>query len=504
MKKRIIGFIVILVLILTLLPLSAFAFDDTRGTCGENTVWSYDAATGTLTISGTGDMEDRLDKSVPWYEYRSSIKKAVIEDGVTSIGGSSFYACPTLTSISIPCSVTYIGAYAFEGCVSLKSVTIPSDVTYIGEAAFSGCTSLVSITIPKGVTTLGAYAFQRCANLTSIEMPNRLESIGYHTFSDCSSLKSIVIPYGVTSIGDWAFSNCSALVRIDMPKTVTKVGSYAFSGCGKIKYLYLPKDVSLNLKAFENVDVDYVYYGADETRKQYLFLSPGNESLHSASWVFNANGLPDHEYDDDYDSICNKCGEQRLALKDTSKIFTDIKLKDWYREYADYCVAYGIFTGTSATVFSPNDNITRAQFVQVLANISGVDTTNRNVTTEFLDVPAKKWFTPAVKWASKNGVVNGMGNGKFEPNTNVTREQMCVMLTNYAKFRGITLKKIEDKQNFSDDGKISKWAKSAVYTCQQADIVNGKGANTFDPKGTGTRAEACVIFTKFHKDYLAK
>jgi len=193
-----------------------------------------------------------------------------------------------------------------------------------------------------------------------------------------------------------------------------------------------------------------------------------------------------------------------VEIKDTSKIFTDVKAKGWYKEYVDYAVAYGIFSGTSSDKFSPDNNITRAQFVQVLANLAGVDTSNRNVTTSFKDVPAKKWYTAAVKWASDNKIVNGLGDGKFGPEQNVTREQMCVMLVNFAKFTNITLKSVEAKANFADDAKISSWAKAAVYACQQADIVNGKGENKFDPAGTGTRAEASVIFTKFHKDYLAK
>jgi len=199
--------------------------------------------------------------------------------------------------------------------------------------------------------------------------------------------------------------------------------------------------------------------------------------------------------------VCKVCGD-----KDPNYIptFTDVKAKAWYKQYVDYSVKNGIFSGTSKTTFSPNDNITRAQFVQVLANLEGVDTSNRNVKTQFSDVPAKKWFTAAVKWASENKIVNGVGGGKFDPNANVTREQMCLMLTNYAKFKGITLKAVEAKESFADDKKISKWAKTAVYTCQMADIVNGKGAGKFDPQGTGTRAEASVIFTKFHKDYLVK
>ena len=210
---------------------------------------------------------------------------------------------------------------------------------------------------------------------------------------------------------------------------------------------------------------------------------------------------------------CSVCGHKETiisegtklekTLVDSSKMFTDVPANKWFKHYVDYSVTYGIFTGTSDTTFSPNDNITRAQFVQVLANLEGVDTSNRNINSGFTDVPKGKWYTAAVTWAAKNGIVNGVGAGKFDPNANVTREQMCVMLVNYAKFKGITLKTVEAKENFADNGKISSWAKDAVYICQQSDIVNGKGAGLFDPKGTGTRAEASVIFTKFHKDFAS-
>lgn len=190
------------------------------------------------------------------------------------------------------------------------------------------------------------------------------------------------------------------------------------------------------------------------------------------------------------------------TTSDPPKVFKDVSANAWYKQYVDYSVANGIFSGTSENTFSPNKNMTRAQFVQVLANLEKVDTSNGNINSGFTDVPKGKWYTAAVTWAVENGIVNGVGAGKFDPNANVTREQMCVMLVNYAKFKGITLKAVEAKENFTDNSKISSWAKDAVYTCQQADIVNGKGTGVFDPKSTGTRAEACVIFTKFHKEYM--
>ncbi len=183
-------------------------------------------------------------------------------------------------------------------------------------------------------------------------------------------------------------------------------------------------------------------------------------------------------------------------------VFTDVHLTDWFKEYVDYTYTYGIFKGNENGAFEPSSNITRAQFVQVLANLSGVDTTNKKVDTKFNDVKSGDWFAPAVKWAVDNGIVAGIDDKTFAPNESITREQMCVMLVNYAKSQKIAIKSVEPEQTFSDDKLISDWAKDAVYTCQQANIVNGIGEGEFNPQGTGKRSEAAVIFTKFHQAYI--
>lgn len=105
------------------------------GTCGKNLTWTLDEG-GTLTISGTGAMGDYSYNAMPWYDYRNSIKTAVIEDGVTSIGDRAFWECNSLESVNIPDSVTSIGNSAFAYCVSLESVTIGNNVTSIGNSAF--------------------------------------------------------------------------------------------------------------------------------------------------------------------------------------------------------------------------------------------------------------------------------------------------------------------------------------------------------------------------------
>ncbi|MHC6203991.1 leucine-rich repeat domain-containing protein [Breznakiellaceae bacterium SP9] len=160
---------------------------------------------------------------------------------VTAIGDMAFFACSSLTLITIPSSVTSIGVRAFSGCSSLKWVwlTIPSSVTSIGKWAFNGCSSLTSIAIPGSVTTIDSGAFSGCSSLTSITIPSSVTAIGDYAFSSCSSLTWLTIPSSVTAIGPGAFYDCSSLTWVTIQGSVTKFeygtgGIYVFSGCSKL------------------------------------------------------------------------------------------------------------------------------------------------------------------------------------------------------------------------------------------------------------------------------
>ena len=110
---------------------------ENSGTCGPNLKWLL-TDNGVLVITGKGKMNDYLYlKRAPWSEY--DIKRIIIGDGITTIGGRAFYYCRSLTSVTIPNSVTEIGGRAFEGCSALTSVTIPNSVTTIGSEAFGDC-----------------------------------------------------------------------------------------------------------------------------------------------------------------------------------------------------------------------------------------------------------------------------------------------------------------------------------------------------------------------------
>lgn len=197
------------------------------GTCSGNATWTL-SSEGVLTISGTGYMG--YTDCDP-----ASVKKIVINDGVTSIGG--FQNWYNLVSVSIPDSVTTIGSKAFSGCSRLTSVELPNSVTSIEWLAFSDCGSLTSITIPDSVTTIEADAFWGCSSLTSITIPNSVTAIKDGMFQNCRNLTSVTIPDSVTSIGSGAFNGCRKLTSIYIPASVTSIGerygnTYSvFDGC---------------------------------------------------------------------------------------------------------------------------------------------------------------------------------------------------------------------------------------------------------------------------------
>ena len=156
------------------------------GSCGPNLKWLL-TDDGVLTISGKGEMDDY--RFSPWRD--SGVKRIIIGNSVTTIGGYAFSSCGSLTSVNIPNSVTTIEVYAFSVCISLTSVTIPNSVTTIGQLAFSGCSSLTSVTIPNSVTTIGSEAFSGCTNLKKVNIGKSVKDIGEYAFDYCTSITQI-------------------------------------------------------------------------------------------------------------------------------------------------------------------------------------------------------------------------------------------------------------------------------------------------------------------------
>lgn len=281
-------------------PIQTAAENDLSGKCGDNLTWSLDETTGTLTISGDGDMWDwDWSSYAPWSDEAKNIKSVVFNGNITSIGSGAFSSCYNLTSITIPDSVTSIGDWAFYYCDGLTSITIPDSVTSIGEEAFWSCDSLTNITIPASVTSIGYNVFE-CSGLKSINvdennknytsidgvlfnesltevirwpiaktialdtLPDTVTVIGDCAFAWCfehncsGSTQNIVIPDSVVTIGNDAFLNeYTDTLNITIGKSVQTIGDNAFWGCG-YDYLSIPSTVkTIGKKAFAVCAVNF-------------------------------------------------------------------------------------------------------------------------------------------------------------------------------------------------------------------------------------------------------
>ena len=178
--------------------------------------------------------------------------------------------------------------------------------------------------------------------------------------------------------------------------------------------------------------------------------------------------------------------------------FTDVPAGSWYYGAAAYAYNNGLFDGTSPTTFAPNAVMSRAMLVTVLWRLAGAPAP-KGVNT-FSDVPGGTWYTDAVTWAAENGVVSGIGGGRFAPNSNVTREQTAVILFNYAHSRGYDVGARADLSAFPDAGSVSGWAQDALSWANAAGLINGTvcgGRTILDPQGSASRAQVAMILRSY-------
>ena len=249
MKKRLLSLLVALCMAVTLLPVSAItawaedpdppksgkcgAAGDGSGVTWQLTENTDDPSTYTLTIRGSGAMEDYSNSlSRPWSSFQQQITSVVISPGITSIGKRAFKGFSKLIHVDIADSVVSIGEGVFSECSSLTNITVPQSVTYIDANAFESCTNLSSITLStNNITSIRPHTFSGCSELSSIVIPDGVTSIQLGAFFNCTKLTSITIPDSVTTIDTGAIKNCSSLTSITIPGSVTSIGSNVFDGC---------------------------------------------------------------------------------------------------------------------------------------------------------------------------------------------------------------------------------------------------------------------------------
>ena len=174
--------------------------------------------------------------------------------------------------------------------------------------------------------------------------------------------------------------------------------------------------------------------------------------------------------------------------------FTDVDQSLWYHDAVDYAVRNGLFNGTSESTFAPDDAMTRAMLVTVLHRMEG--TPEAKAPAAFTDL-TDDWYKDAVAWAAENGIVNGMGDGLFNPDGKVTREQAMTMLMRYAKLKGMDVSATVELTKYVDADQIGEWASDAVHWAVARGLIKGTTATTLEPQGESTRAQVATILMRF-------
>ncbi len=297
MKKRLISFLLVVVVVFSILPhffVRVNAATVASGKCGENISWKLDS-NGQLTISGKGKMDQWEDgdmDQIPWDAYRSSIKKVVVKPGITSVSDYAFYECYNLVDVSLPGGITGIGDYAFYYCESLETLTVPDGTKTIGERAFQNCEQLKSVTLPDSITHIGSYAFSWCGRLRSIRIPDGLSRIADSTFI-YSSANTVILPKSVTEIGKCAF-NCSNVETVYYGGTKTdwkniniEIDNYElddavryYNSQGPVTIMNQPNHASVPEGTYAKVSVKAV---GDGLNYQWYYKDPGADHFTASS-----------------------------------------------------------------------------------------------------------------------------------------------------------------------------------------------------------------------------
>lgn len=443
-----------------------------------------------------------------------------------------------------------------DSCI--QSAEIPAEiegvpVTTIANEAFADCGEMIRVSIPKSVTNIGSEAFRYCSSLESIYVDEENENYSCDENGSallnkdgtqllqypaglgcpCGYALSYTIPDSVETIADFAFYNNYMVEYIDFPASVTSIGDYAFLGCKSLRAArFVGNAPQLGEHSFA------VYY--EETAeyqpitKLTVYYVEGTEGWTSPTWngyptqtwvpehkceyvpeitaptcteagytVYTCSGCGD-TYTEDYvpalgheykEGNCIRCGE--AEPKAPSAEFSDIPEDAWYKLAVDYAVGKELMNGVGNGKFEPEKPMTRAMLVTVLWRYAGTPAEGEN---SFSDVDDAQWYAGAVAWAAEKGIVGGIGGGKFDPDGKITREQMATILYRYCNVLGIDTRNSVSLSSFPDGDKTSVYAKKAVSWAVAEGIITGSKVNGkvyLDPQGNATRAQVATILMRF-------
>lgn len=467
------------------------------------------------TDDATSGQEINADGFTFWVKNgEATLVRAVSEERCTLYIPDHIYEYP----------VTQIASYTTRNNVKdtyhqdiYTSIVIPATVRRIDSYAFfyrNNYSRIRSIYLCEGVQSVGNYALYQSdiqADTVYLTLPNSLQEFGRDEEQLWNS-RYIHVFAAENSVGAEYASRAAATFHNNHAADGTITGNYANmdfriqngevtiikcdSECGSIDP-FLPSYIDgypvtelayLSLLTIDRISssayavlpptlkrLDYDVFGVSPENHLLLYY-PGTP----AEKLVQYQRYP---YANIYDV---------LALP-----YQDVQQGDWYYSAVSFAYYNGLMNGVADMLFDPNGTMTRAMLVTVLWRLDGG---SADGTSPYTDVPEGTWYTDGVIWATENGIVNGVGNGKFDPNGTVTREQIATILYRYAAYRGVDVSDRASLDLFTDAGAVSDYARAPMQWAVQTKLISGRLDHKqlyLAPQSGGTRAEVATILMRF-------
>ncbi len=467
------------------------------------------------TDDATSGQEIKADGFTFWVKNgEATLVRAVSEERCTLYIPDHIYEYP----------VTQIASYTTRNNVKdtyhqdiYTSIVIPATVRRIDSYAFfyrNNYSRIRSIYLCEGVQSVGNYALYQSdiqADTVYLTLPNSLQEFGRDEEQLWNS-RYIHVFAAENSVGAEYASRAAATFHNNHAADGTITGNYANmdfriqngevtiikcdSACGSIDP-FLPSYIDgypvtelayLSLLTIDRISssayavlpptlkrLDYDVFGVSPENHLLLYY-PGTPAEKLVQYQRYA-------YANIYDV---------LALP-----YQDVQQSDWYYSAVSFAYYNGLMNGVADTLFDPNGTMTRAMLVTVLWRLDGG---SADGSSPYTDVPEGTWYTDGVIWATENGIVNGVGNGKFDPNGTVTREQIATILYRYAAYRGVDVSDCASLDLFTDAGAVSDYARAPMQWAVQTKLISGRLDHKqlyLAPQSGGTRAEVATILMRF-------
>lgn len=467
------------------------------------------------TDDATSGQEIKADGFTFWVKNgEATLVRAVSEERCTLYIPDHIYEYP----------VTQIASYTTRNNVKdtyhqdiYTSIVIPATVRRIDSYAFfyrNNYSRIRSIYLCEGVQSVGNYALYQSdiqADTVYLTLPNSLQEFGRDEEQLWNS-RYIHVFAAENSVGAEYASRAAATFHNNHAADGTITGNYANmdfriqngevaiiecdSACGSIDP-FLPSYIDgypvteLAYRSLLEIDMisSSAYAVLPPTLKRLDYdvfgVSPENHLLlyYPGTPAEKLVQYQRYPYANIYDV---------LALP-----YQDVQQGDWYYSAVSFAYYNGLMNGVADTLFDPNGTMTRAMLVTVLWRLDGG---SADGTAPYTDVPEGTWYTDGVIWATENGIVNGVGNGKFDPNGTVTREQIATILYRYAAYRGVDVSDRASLDLFTDAGAVSDYARAPMQWAVQTKLISGRLDHKqlyLAPQSGGTRAEVATILMRF-------